>query len=255
MLDFALMNKSQLSSQESISLGLDISAAKDVAAKLLEIEAVFLRPNEPFTWASGIKSPIYCDNRLVISHPEVRALVIDSFLQLIFQQFSLDSLERDTEIDVIAGTATAGIPHAAWIAEKMNLPMIYVRSGSKSHGRENKIEGLLKEGQNVLLIEDLISTGGSSLAAADAIKESGGKVCGIAAIFSYQLQKAFDQFKQASADYGLRTYTLTNYDVLLEVALEKNLISQTDLTALGEWKADPETWGSWAQGDSTTIVP
>lgn len=205
--------------------------AKEIAAALLEIEAVFLRPENPFTWTSGIKSPIYCDNRITLSHPKVRNLIEDSFVQVIKENYS------DTE--VIAGVATAGIAHAAIVAEKLALPMIYVRSSSKGHGRENQIEGKLNPGQKVILIEDLISTAGSSLAAADVIKEAGANLNAMLAIFTYGLAKAD---KNISAS-GVEALALSNYDALIEVALEKNIIKESDLETLKEWRKDPGAWG------------
>lgn len=161
---------------------------EEIAKRLLEIEAVSLSPDEPFTWASGIKSPIYCDNRLTMSYPEVRDEVAAGLVTLIKEHFS--------DVEVIAGTATAGIPHAAFVSQKMALPMSYVRSSSKKHGKGNQIEGLVKPGQKVVVVEDLISTGGSAIDAADALKEHGAEVLGIVAIFSYQLKKVRSAYKQ-----------------------------------------------------------
>lgn len=215
-----------------ISLGeiLNQDQGKDIAADLLKIKAVFLRPDEPFTWASGIKSPIYCDNRLVISYPELRDKIANAFAETIKTKFP--------NVEVIAGTATAGIPHAAWVADKLGLPMVYIRSGSKAHGRENQIEGLLEAKQKVVVVEDLISTGGSSLKAVDAVKETGADVLGVVAIFSYQLQKAIKAFAEAETHY----YTLTNYPILLEVALAQGLIADKDMQALEKWRLEPESF-------------
>lgn len=201
-----------------------------VAEILLDIKAVFLRPEEPFTWTSGIKSPIYCDNRLIISHPEARKFIIDAFTQTVQTNYP--------DAEVIAGTATAGIPHAAWIADRLNLPMVYIRSSSKAHGRENKIEGSLKSKQKVVVIEDLISTGGSSIKAAQAVQESDAEVLGTVAIFSYQLQKALNAFKEAN----IECHTLSNYSKLLEVALQKKLIKKEHLEALKAWRENPEEY-------------
>lgn len=160
---------------------LEVIPAK-IAAYLLQIEAVALRPKQPFTWTSGLKSPIYCDNRLTMSYPEVRDYIAESFAAIIRSQFP--------ETEAISGTATAGIPHAAWVAEKLNLPMSYVRDKAKGHGKENQIEGLIKPGQKVIVIEDLISTGGSSIKAAQAVAQAGAQPLAVLAIFSYQLNKA-----------------------------------------------------------------
>lgn len=191
-----------------------------IAERLLEIGAVSLRPNDPFTWASGIKSPIYCDNRLTMSYPAVRSEVADGLVSLIKEHFSA--------VEVIAGTATAGIPHAAFVSEKMNLPMSYVRSSSKKHGKGNQIEGLVKQGQKVVVVEDLISTGGSAIDAADALKAHGAEVLGIVAIFSYQLKKGADKLKEAGYPY----YTLTDFDALVEVAAKTDQIKHEDIETL-----------------------
>ncbi|MCF6094769.1 orotate phosphoribosyltransferase [Microaerobacter geothermalis] len=200
---------------------------EQVARDLLSIKAVALSPKEPYTWSSGIKSPIYCDNRLTLSYPEIRDRIASGLVQLIQEKYP--------EAEVIAGTATAGIPHAAWVAQKMNLPMIYVRSKAKSHGRENQIEGVLKEGQRVVVIEDLISTGGSSLTAVQAIREAGGKVLGVAAIFTYLLDAAEEAFRDAGIPYA----TITDYDALMKVAVDENRISTDELELLRVWRQDP----------------
>lgn len=205
--------------------------AKHVAASLLDIEAVALRPQQPFTWTSGLKSPIYCDNRLTMSHPAIREVIADGFVSLIQEKFP------DTE--VVAGTATAGIPHAAWVAQKLGLPMIYIRDKAKGHGKENLIEGSVKPGQKVIVIEDLISTGGSSLKAAIAVKEAGAVPLGVLAIFSYQLDKATDAFQAAEMPLD----TLSNYSTLLEVALEKGAIKAEDMALLRSWRENPAAFG------------
>lgn len=191
-----------------------------IAERLLEIGAVSLRPNDPFTWASGIKSPIYCDNRLTMSYPEVRNEVAEGLVSLINEHFG--------NVEVIAGTATAGIPHAAFVSEKMNLPMSYVRSSNKKHGKGNQIEGLVKPGQKVVVVEDLISTGGSAIDAANALKEHGAEVLGIVAIFSYQLQSGAEKLKEAGYPY----YTLTDFDALVEVAAKTHQIQHEDIETL-----------------------
>ncbi|OAS13609.1 orotate phosphoribosyltransferase [Paenibacillus oryzisoli] len=205
--------------------------AQHIAASLLEIEAVALRPQQPFTWTSGLKSPIYCDNRLTMSHPAIREAIADGFAQLIKEKFP--------ETEVVAGTATAGIPHAAWVAQKLGLPMIYIRDKAKGHGKENLIEGSVKPGQKVIVIEDLISTGGSSLKAAVAVKDAGAEALGVLAIFSYQLDKATDAF--AAAEMPL--HTLSNYSTLLEVALEKGKIQSEDMELLRSWRVNPSAYG------------
>jgi orotate phosphoribosyltransferase len=205
--------------------------AQHIAASLLDIEAVALRPQQPFTWTSGLKSPIYCDNRLTMSHPAIREAIADGFAALIKEKFP--------DAEVVAGTATAGIPHAAWVAQKLGLPMIYIRDKAKGHGKENLIEGTVKPGQKVIVIEDLISTGGSSLKAAIAVKEAGAVALGVLAIFSYQLDKATEAFQ--AADMPL--YTLSNYSTLLEVALEKGKVKQEDMELLHSWRSNSAAFG------------
>ncbi|MCG7407768.1 orotate phosphoribosyltransferase [Paenibacillus sp. ACRRX] len=202
-----------------------------IAKHLLDIQAVALRPNEPFTWTSGIKSPIYCDNRLTMSYPEIRNAIAEGFAQLI-KEFAPDA-------EVIAGTATAGIPHAAWVADKLGLPMAYIRDKAKGHGKQNQIEGLIRPGQKVVVIEDLISTGGSSIKAAQAIREAGADPLAVYAIFSYQLDKAVQAFAKA----GITLRTLSNYSALIQAALDNNVIKEADLSALQAWREDPTTWG------------
>lgn len=205
--------------------------AKKIAKDLLEIEAVFLNPNEPFTWASGIKSPIYCDNRITMSYPAVRKEIAEGLAAKIKETFP--------EVEVIAGTATAGIPHAAWVADILGLPMVYIRSKAKGHGKGNQIEGRISEGQKMVVIEDLISTGGSVLEAAEAAEREGATVLGVAAIFTYELPKGTANF----ADKQMTLLTLTNYSTLIDAALEANYIEEKDVTLLQEWKKDPENWG------------
>ncbi|MHC5297956.1 orotate phosphoribosyltransferase [Listeria welshimeri] len=208
-----------------------MSIEKQVAEKLLEIKAVFLKPNDPFTWASGIKSPIYCDNRLTLGFPKVRQFIAESLAEKIKETFG--------EVDVVAGTATAGIPHAAWVSDLLDLPMVYVRSKAKEHGKGNQIEGLIAKGQKVVVIEDLISTGGSSLKAVEALEEAGAEMLGIAAIFTYGLDKG----KKLLAESNTKLITLTNYDELIEVALNKDYVTAEDMATLKEWKKSPENWG------------
>lgn len=198
----------------------------EVAKDLLRIEAVQIKTNEAdyFTWTSGIKSPIYCDNRLTMSYPQVRKRIVAAFKEM------LESLPY--EPDVIAGCATAGIPHAAWLADELDLPMVYVRSKPKGHGKGNQIEGLVKEGQKAIVIEDLISTGGSSIEAADALKEQGIEVESVFAIFTYGLQKALDRFEEAA--YPL--HTITGFDHLLTALLDDQIISTEEKGNLLNWR-------------------
>ncbi len=207
---------------------------KEIAKDLLKIQAVKLSPNEPFTWASGIKSPIYCDNRLTISYPKIRTAIAKGIAELIS--------ERYPKVEVIAGTATAGVPHAAWIAAELDLPLVYVRSKPKDHGRGKQIEGVLHPGAKTVVIDDLLSTGGSVLKAVKAAQNEGADVLGVGAIFSYQLQAIVDNFRQADLSY----FTLTNYSELLEAAVETNYISTTERAALEKWRHDPENWSAKA---------
>lgn len=204
---------------------------KEIATHLLRIGAVSLEPNEPFTWSSGLKSPIYCDNRLTLAYPNVRSAIADGLVELIRTHFS--------NVEAIAGTATAGIPHAAWVSERMNLPMCYVRSQAKAHGKGKQIEGKAEPGQRVVVIEDLISTGGSSLNAVRALKEAGCEVLGVAAIFTYGLEKA----KQAFAENKVEVHTLTDYDTLIEIAVGLGVVTEQDLVTLRKWRESPEEWG------------
>ena len=198
-----------------------------IAKHLLDIQAVFLRPNEPFTWASGIKSPIYCDNRLTLSYPEARKDVENALAKLVKEKYP--------ECECLMGTSTAGIPHAALVADILDLPMGYVRGGAKSHGRNNQIEGKIKPGMKVVVVEDLISTGGSSLECVEALRQAGCEVIGLIAIFTYGLPKAQERFAQANCSY----HTITDYDTLIEVAVKQNYIEESDLQKLKQWKKDP----------------
>ncbi len=203
--------------------------AKAVAQQLLSIKAVKLSPNEPFTWASGILSPIYCDNRIVLSHPIARKVVKDGFIEKssVFGDF-----------DVVAGVATAGIPHGALLADAIGKPFIYVRDKAKGHGRQNQIEGEVAAGAKVLVIEDLISTGGSSLKAIHALKEVGCEVVGILAIFTY----GFEEASQTFADENIAMDTLSDYQVLIDEALRMNYVSAADKTTLQAWREAPKEW-------------
>lgn len=197
---------------------------KSIAQSLLDIGAVSLSPNDLFTWSSGIKSPIYCDNRVTLGYPKVRTEIRDGLSKLIKEKFPT--------VEIVSGTATAGIPHAAYVSEVMDLPMNYVRSKSKSHGKQNQIEGALSEGKKVVVIEDLISTGGSSITAVDALKEAGAEVLGVVAIFTYGLNKADELFNEASVPF----YTLSDYNELIEVAKDNGDISEEDIKTLVEWR-------------------
>ncbi|MEG0314012.1 MAG: orotate phosphoribosyltransferase [Erysipelotrichaceae bacterium] len=205
---------------------------KIIAKNLLDCKAVFLKPNEPFTWASGIKSPIYCDNRLVLSFAEKRTIVVKAFVEKIKADYP--------EVECLMGTATAGIPWAALVADKMELPMGYVRSSNKTHGKQNKIEGKLEPGTKVVIVEDLISTGGSCADVVNALKEAGANVLGVVAIFSYLLPDSTKLFNDINTSFS----TLSNYDVLIDVALTNNYIDSADLEKLKAWKVNPhdESW-------------
>lgn len=203
---------------------------KSVAKNLLKIDAVKLSPEEPFTWASGIKSPIYCDNRLTISYPEIRKEIAQGIANQIKTNFP--------NVEVIGGVATAGIPHAAWVAEILNLPLIYVRSKPKDHGRGKQIEGIIKKNAKTVLIDDLLSTGGSVLKAVEAAKKDGTNVIGVSAIFSYQLPVVERNFIDAKLSFT----TLTNYSELLEVAKEEKYITEKQLEILKKWRKSPEKW-------------
>lgn len=204
--------------------------ADTVAKDLLEIHAVMLSPDHPYAWASGLHSPIYTDNRLTISYPAVRRSIYHGMVELIKNHFP--------SAKVIAGTATAGIPHAAWVAEEMGLPLVYVRSKPKDHGRGKQIEGVIKPGAEVVVIDDLISTGGSVLNAVAAVNKAGAKVVGVVAVFTYQLPAAAQNF----AAQGLKYYAVTNYPTLVNVAKEQGLISADHLASLNDWRQDPATW-------------
>ena len=206
--------------------------SRKIAKDLLEIQAVFLSPDKPFTWASGIKSPVYCDNRLTLTAPEVRTDVETGLKELIEENYP--------DAEVLMGTSTAGIAHAAITAHLMNLPMGYVRSGNKDHGRQNRIEGKLEKGQKVVVVEDLISTGGSVIEVVDALREAGAEVLGIVSIFTYGMQKGLDRL--AAAD--VKNVSLTNLDVLSEVAAQEGYIKPEDVKRLIAFRNNPsdESW-------------
>lgn len=203
---------------------------KKIAKDLLKIEAVKLSPENPFTWASGIKSPIYCDNRLTISYPEIRKQIADGLAKKIIEKFP--------DVEVIGGVATAGIPHATLVAEKLGLPLIYVRSKPKDHGRGKQIEGVLKPGAKTVLIDDLLSTGGSVLKAVDAAKGEGADVIGVGAIFSYELSAVYQNFEKKNLEF----LTLTNYSELIDQALDMNYITDSQVEILKKWREEPEDW-------------
>lgn len=200
-----------------------------LASKLLQIKAIKINMQNLFVWASGINSPIYCDNRLALSYPEVRNIIIVGLLDL---------STHFGDCDYIAGVATAGIPWGMLLADHLNKPFVYIRSKPKSHGRQNLIEGELKSGKNVLVVEDLISTGGSSIEAVKAIENNGNEVLGVIAIFSYNLNKAKVNFESANCKFK----TISNYDILVEEAKKFNYISEEEFELVKDWKSDPENW-------------
>lgn len=206
--------------------------SRKIAKDLLKIQAVFLSPDKPFTWASGIKSPVYCDNRLTLTAPEVRTDVETGLKELIEENFP--------EAEVLMGTSTAGIAHAAITAHLMNLPMGYVRSGNKDHGRQNRIEGKLEKGQKVVVVEDLISTGGSVIEVVDALREAGAEVLGIVSIFTYGMKKGLERLAAAN----VKNVSLTNLDVLSEVAAQEGYIKPEDVSRLIAFRNNPsdESW-------------
>lgn len=203
-----------------------------IAHDLLSIGAVFLRPNQPFTWASGIKSPIYCDNRLTLTAPAVRTRVEEGLVDLICKRYP--------NVEVLMGTSTAGIAHAAIVGHLMGLPMGYVRSSGKDHGRQNRIEGKLEPGQRVVVVEDLISTGGSCIDVVEALREAGAEVLGIASIFTYGLQKGLDRLAAAN----VVNYSLSNFDAVCQIAADEGIIRPEDIERLKKFRANPsdESW-------------
>ena len=206
-----------------------------IAKDLLKIKAVFLSPDEPFTWASGIKSPIYCDNRLTLTAPEVRTDVEKSLAEVVKTHYP--------EAEVLMGTSTAGIAHAAITAHLLDMPMGYVRSGAKDHGRQNQIEGKLEKGDKVVVIEDLISTGGSVIEVVEALREAGAEVLGVASIFTYGMQKGLDRLKAAN----VKNISLTDFDTIVEVAANENYIKAEDKERLIKFRNNPSD-ESWIKG-------
>lgn len=205
-------------------------SALTLAQHLLQVKAVKLSPKAPFTWASGLKSPIYCDNRVTLSYPAVRTYIRQQFVELIMKQYG--------KPDVIAGVATGGIPQGALVAQELGVPFVYVRSEKKSHGMNNQIEGVLVPGQSVIVVEDLVSTGKSSLLAVDALREAGAEVKGMVAIFTYQMQVAADNF----AVKNCTLFTLSNYETLIAKAVEEGYVTEDDLNSLKEWRLDQQAW-------------
>ena len=205
---------------------------KKIAGILLDIKAVFLRPEEPFTWASGIRSPIYCDNRLILSYPEARRVV---------EQGIADNIKKHyPDVELVAGTSTAGIAHAALVAEILNLPMAYVRGSAKDHGRNNQIEGKVDAGQKVVVVEDLISTGGSVIDVVNVLRDAGAEVLGIVSIFTYGLQKGLDRLAAAN----VTNFSLSNFDAVCQVAADEGKIRPEDIERLKKFRANPsdESW-------------
>ena|SRR6218665_3848963 len=210
---------------------LNDESALRVAEFLLQIKAIKLQPNKPFTWASGWKSPIYCDNRVTLSYPQVRTYIRQQFVDAINEKYG--------KPDVIVGVATGGIAQGALVAQEMGLPFAYVRSEAKKHGMTNMIEGAVEKGQSVVIIEDLVSTGGSSLKALETLREAGCDVKGMAAIFTYGFETSDENFKKAKCNL----VTLSDYDTLIKQALQSKYITENDLQSLQEWRVNPSEWG------------
>lgn len=197
---------------------------------LLQIKAIKLNPANPFTWASGLKSPIYCDNRITLSFPNIRTFIREAFVRICTDRFG--------KPDLIAGVATGGIPQGALVAQELGLPFCYVRSEAKSHGLNNQVEGIVPQGASVVVIEDLVSTGKSSLAAVEALREKGANVKGMMAIFTYQLDAAAEAFKKANCEL----VTISNYEALIKKAVEENYVSDDQMHSLMEWRKSPQKW-------------
>lgn len=209
---------------------IDKDFSKELALDLLNINAVVLRPNDPFTWSSGWNSPIYCDNRLTMRYPKIRKKIAQHFVDFISDKFA--------DTDVITGTATAGIPHAAWVAENMDKPMAYVRAKAKAYGLGNQIEGGIQKGESTVVLEDLISTGGSAISVVEALQFIDTNIQAVISIFTYGFDKANNRF----ADANVPIFTLTDYETLIEVASENDYVDKDDLETLGEWRKQPEVW-------------
>lgn len=206
------------------------SFAEDLALDLLKINAVVLRPNDPFTWSSGWHSPIYCDNRLTLRYPQIRKKIAQHFIAFIEEQYN--------DVDVITGTATAGIPHAAWIAEYLDKPMAYVRAKAKAYGLGNQIEGGIQKDESTIVIEDLISTGGSAISVVEALEFISTEVLCVLSIFTYGFDKSIKRFEKANVP----VHTLTDYTTLIEVAQDNDFVDKKDLETLSDWRKRPETW-------------
>ena len=208
----------------------DIDIAKQIAKSLLQINAIILQPNNPFKWAAGWNSPIYCDNRKTLSYPQIRTNIKQGLAAIVKNHYK--------GANVIAGVATAGIPHGALVAEELGLPFIYVRSKAKEHGKQNQIEGCFEEGQSVILVEDLISSGKSSLDSAQVLKDAGMNVKGMVSIFTYGFDAAAENFKKAECEY----VSLCDYSTLLPIAKEQQYVEESDLSVLNEWRDNPAIW-------------
>ncbi len=208
----------------------NVDILNKVAEYLLQINAIKLSPSNPFTWASGLKSPIYCDNRKTLSYPEARDYIRDAFVETVKQKFG--------DVDVIAGVATGAIALGVLVAQALNKPFVYVRSGAKKHGLENLVEGHLESGQSVVVIEDLVSTGGSSLKAVEALREAGANVKGLLAIFTYGFSQAVDSFNDSKCAW----YTLSDYNTMIEIALKTGYIKNEDTILLKKWRENPKNW-------------
>lgn len=209
---------------------IDQQFAEEIALDLLKINAVILQPNDPFTWSSGWNSPIYCDNRLTMRYPKIRKKIAKQFVKYIENNF--------TDLDVITGTATAGIPHAAWVAENMDKPMSYVRAKAKAYGLGNQIEGGIQKGESTVVIEDLVSTGGSAISVVEALQFIGADIKAVLSIFTYGFDKAMKRFEKV----GVPFHTLTDYSTLIEIASDNGYVNEKDLQTLAEWRKSPETW-------------
>jgi len=208
----------------------NVEIPSKVAEYLLQIKAIKLSPTSPFTWASGLKSPIYCDNRKTLSYPEARDYIRDAFVVVLKEKFG--------NVDVIAGVATGAIALGVLVAQALNKPFVYVRSGAKSHGLENLVEGYLEKGQSVVVIEDLVSTGGSSIKAVEALREAGANVKGLLAIFTYGFEKAVSSFSKSNCEW----YTLSNYSAMIKIAEKTGYIDNNDIALLTKWEKDPTDW-------------
>ncbi len=208
-----------------------MSTQKDFASRLLQIKALQINPDKPYTWASGWRSPVYCDNRKVLSHPHLRDFVKSELANMVLQHFP--------DAEVIAGVATAGIAHGVMAADLLKLPFIYVRSKPKEHGMGNQIEGELQPGQKVVVVEDLVSTGKSSLQAVEAIRAAGAEVIGMCGLFTYAFPAAYEAFKAA----GVPLHTISDYNALMEIAVEQGIVKEEDRVTLAQWRTAPELWG------------